>query len=397
MSEGIYKRGKSDKKWSIVINVGTDPKTGKRKQKWYSFTGTKRQAEAERVRLLGLRNTGALVIDPTTATVEEYLQHWLRTYVASNCRPLTHRDYSYQMKHFIISLLGSKRLAKLTQAEVREAYATLLAEGAPGGKPVAANSMMTIHAVFHRALTHAVKWGMIGRNPAEGIDLPRARRRDMTVWSVEDVRRFLNTVEGIQQPYGAFLSLAIMTGMRPSEIIALRWQDADLERGFLQIVQSIQRFNRTTVISEPKTASGRRRVALTPMAVALLKRQKASQNADRLRAGPAFQDSGLVFTNALGEPVKIEQARALFKQAIKAAGLPDIRLYDTRHTHASLLLHENVHPKIVSERLGHSNISVTLNVYSHLLPGLQDAAASKLDQLLQGDSAHSADEALAKG
>jgi integrase len=234
----------------------------------------------------------------------------------------------------------------------------------------------------YRALRDAVRWGRITRNPADAADPPRAAatvRPTMTTWTADQVRAFLeHTAE--HRLHGAFVVLAT-TGMRRGECLGLHWSDLDLTAGRVSIVQTV---NHEVRIGSPKTARGRRTVALDQGTVAVLRRHRQQMLAERLIMGAGFIDHGLVFCRPDGGPLHPERFSRTFMIEAARAGLPRIRCHDLRHTWATLALSAGEHPKVVQERLGHANVSITLDVYSHVTEGLHGDAASRVAVIIFG-------------
>ncbi|WP_434075967.1 site-specific integrase [Moorella naiadis (nom. illeg.)] len=241
--------------------------------------------------------------------------------------------------------------------------------------------MRYIHVVLHEALSQARESGLILQNPVEAAKPPRHPKKKVQPLNPEQVKRLLETAKG-DTLYPAFL-LALGTGLRRGEILGLRWQDLDLQKGTLQVRQSLIRTREGFKFEEPKTEKSRRQIPLPPSVVAALKRHKAWVNQNKLIFGSDYEDHDLVFPVENGRPRDPKGFADHFNRLLDKAGLPHIRLHDLRHTHATLLLLEGVHPKVVQERLGHSTVSITLDIYSHILPGLQEKAAERIDGLLR--------------
>lgn len=241
--------------------------------------------------------------------------------------------------------------------------------------------MLLVHRVLSQALQQAVRWQMLGKNPADAVEPPRPRKYNPPVLTPEQVDRLISVTE--DNPLRTLVRLAIMTGLRRGELLGLRWQDLDLESGVLRVFQSAQWISgQGWSFREPKTRSSRRSVALGRTIIAELTEHRKRQLEQRLKLGSVYADLDLVFSTALGTPIDPSNLRREWERIRRAADLPSLRFHDLRHVHASLMLLRGVHPKVVAERLGHADVGITMNTYSHILPNLQEEAAADLDQLL---------------
>jgi len=321
---------------------------------------------------------------PTKASVREYLvKEWLPA-VKSTIRPSTYNSYVQHVECHVAPHIGSVKLQKLSGSQVNALYAKLAETGRKDGK--SGLSPMTIHHVhscLHKACKDAVRWGHISRNPLDAADPPRKKgdgSKEMQTWSKEQLRAFLEAMAG-ERLYALWHTIA-MTGMRRGEAIGLRWSDVDLENARLSVRRALIPINREVVVSEPKTAKGRRVVALDPGTVEVLKGQAARQLDEQDAQDDAWVETGLVFAQENGAALDPESVSRYFRQAVKQSLLPQIRLHDLRHTHATLALQAGIHPKVVSERLGHATISITLDTYSHAIPAMQEEAAALIAALV---------------
>ena len=233
--------------------------------------------------------------------------------------------------------------------------------------PLQAKTIRTIHSILRNALKRALKWGLISRDPSEVIELPRSTRRTMAVWTPEQVRMFLKINQDIDSRYYTTFFLAIYTGMRKGEILALRWRDIDFERNVIQITRTFSWVDGEAKFLDAKTSHAYRSITIPRDVKVQLMRHRESQDQEKQLYADSYRDYDLVVARRDGEPLRPSSLHKQWRQAVKRAGLPPIRFHDLRHTHASLLLLQGVHPKVVSERLGHSNISITFNTYSHVL------------------------------
>lgn len=304
--------------------------------------------------------------------LDDYLcDRWLPA-IRTRVRPSTWASYRTHIRHQVAPRLGDRFLSEISPADLNTLYADLLEEGRSDGKGgLRPSSVRRVHAVLHRALRDAVRWGHIAENPADRCDPPRIRTGDseMTTWSAEELASFLRSIAG-HDLHPLFLLLAT-TGLRRGEALGLRWKDVDLTARVISVRHTILSVSGRVIEGTPKTAKGRRVVALDEHSVQVL---------EALRRG-APDRSGLVFSRD-GAPLDPVSVSKTFAKLVERSGLPRIRLHDLRHTHATLALQAGVHPKIVSERLGHSTVSLTLDVYSHAIPHMQADAASKVARLI---------------
>jgi integrase len=312
-----------------------------------------------------------------SSTLGEYLEEWLRK-ARPFLRPKTSGQYSQVVHQYISPLLGSYALDELGPWDIQELYGRLLDQG---------HGIFTLritHAVLHRALRQAVRWGFLDRNPSDAVDKPKLPRREMKTLTADQVRRLLAAVEGTR--FEALYYLAVTTGLRQGELLGLKWSDVDWEVPCLKVQRQLQRITGQGLnFAEPKTKAGRRVVDLGPCAVEKMKEhwQRRAREAEESGQG-RWRDNNLVFPSSIGTPMGPRNLLRHFKLTLNKAGLPAIRFHDLRHTAASLMLQQGIHPKVVQERLGHSKISGTLDMYSHVLPSLQAEAAEKIDELIQG-------------
>ena len=378
MRGDIKKRAKGS--WSIVIDLGRDA-TGKRKQKWTTLRGTKKEAQAELTRLLNEINTGEY-IEPSRMLVSEYLKRWLKDYAEPSVSPKTNERYAQIIRDNINPTLGNYQLSKLKPLHIQSFYTDCLTSGRKDGKGgLAAQTVLHFHRLLHRALSQAVKWQLLARNPVDAVEPPRPQRQEMNAINEADTALLLDKLAG-SSLFSPVL-FAITTGLRRGEVLALRWKDVNLVEGRITVNQSLEQTKDGLRFKSPKTERSRRQVPLPSVTLDLLKEHKKKQNEERLRLGPIYQNNNLVFPRPDGSTMPPDSFSTNFAAFIRRSGLKHIRFHDLRHSHATQLLLQGVHPKIVSERLGHSNISITLDTYSHVLPGMQEDAVLKIDTSLR--------------
>ena len=379
MKAPIKPRGKNT--WTFLVELPRNAE-GKRRQKRHTFHGTKREAENERARIVHEVTSGAYV-DVKKMTVGEYLDWWLESCVKPKVAPRTAEGYKMIVEQHLKPALGSIRLARLSPVHVQEYESKALREGRVGTKTaLSQQTVLHHHRVLHTALRHAVRTGLAIRNPLDAVDAPKPQRKAMKTLNIEQVGALLAAAEGTRLL--APLQLGIATGMRRGELLGLHWSDVDLEAGQLAVRWSLQ-----TLKGEPEPTlkapkSGRSRtITLPKWAVEGLTRHKKNQAAEKLLHGKDYQSHDLVFCEEDGRPWKPNAFTGVWDRFKRQHGI-DIRFHDLRHSCATLLLSQGVHPKVVQEMMGHSTIAITMDLYSHVSPNLQEEAAEKLDALLRG-------------
>jgi integrase len=317
---------------------------------------------------------GGLVFDAGAMTVGEYLDRWMKD-VEGTVRESTHQRYGYAVGPHIKPALGAIKLKDLNPAQVRWFYRDRLDSG------LAPASVHKLHVVLHKALKAAVADGLIPRNVTAGIKLPRLSREEIDPLSREEARSLLEAAKG--ERLEALYVLALNTGMRQGEILALKWDDLDLEAGTLRVRRTLTKTGKVYATGEPKTRNSRRVIRLTAAAVEALRGHLSRQLEEMERMGSLYRPGGLVFATEAGTLINPSNLRnRSLKPLLKATSLRAVRFHDLRHTCATLLLSKNVNPKIVSEMLGHASVSITLDVYSHLMPDMQEKAAKALEEAL---------------
>lgn len=365
----IRKRGNS---WAVVVDAGRD-EDGRRRQRWHSDFRTKREANEALTEILGQLASGQYVA-PSKLSVGGFLEdEWLPA-VRGRLRPLTFESYAGNIRNHVVPRLGSVPMQQLTSPMLNTMYVEL-------GATLSPRTVRYIHSIVRRALADAIKWNRLTRNPADTADPPSSRAgssSQMKTWSGPELGRFLDSVRD-DRLYACWHFLA-MTGCRRGEALGIRWRDLDLENGRATIVQSVVA-NRA--IAETKTERGRRTLALDAGTVAALVDHREAQLQERALLGQPADDRNLVFCNPDGTPIWPRSMSRAFANRVDATDLPRVRLHDLRHGHATLALLAGVHPKVVQERLGHATISITLDVYSHAIPAMQEDAAARVAALVE--------------
>ena len=383
MAGQIIERGKNT--YLVRVYMGLDA-DGKRKYHNKTIHGGKKDADKYLTKVLRERDTGTFV-EPSKETLSEFLDKWLESTVKTRVRERTYNDYKERVKLYIKPNLGDNKLHQLTAEQIQTLlYNKMLGDG------LSPRSVRYAHTILRNALEQAVKWGKIYRNPCSLVDLPRQKKEEMKVLTPEQAGQFMEAT--IFSPWKAFFSLLLTSGVRPSEALGLKWSDIDFEGKKITINRALTRARTGGgwTLEEPKTSRSRRTIPIPSTTMRDLKEHKETQAAQILEAKPGkYNNQGFVFAADNGEPMNDKNIlRRHFKPLLEQAGLPDIRLYDLRHTCATLLLSAGENPKVVSERLGHATITLTLDTYSHVLPDMQQGAADKLENMLfnQHTAAH---------
>ena len=377
MKGHIRKRSKDS--WQITIDAGREA-SGKRRQVFETVKGPKREAQARMAQLLVDLESGSYIKARKDLTVASYLREWLDGYVAVNCAPRTQESYRFLVESHIIPSLGNVRLMDLEPRQLQALYARKRAGG------LGTRTVRYIYSLMSQALTHAVKQGVLSRNVAQATDPPRLEHKGINVLAREDVERFFEVAK--DSPYHALFYVLLHTGMRRGEALALRWRHVDFGieslgvQAYISVSESLSKVAGKVLIKEPKTASGKRRIALPPSCALVLRQHHAEQKELRQSLEGTLSDADFVFSRPEGGSLDPSTVSKAFTGVVQKTGLPSMSLHDLRHSHATMLLQAGTHPKIVSERLGHSSVRVTLDTYSHYVGGLQEQAALKFDELL---------------
>jgi integrase len=354
-----------------------------------SVYGRTRSEVADKLAELQTQVRQGLVAPKAGMTVEQYLLSWLEDVAKRNLRTRTYENYETNVRVHLVPGLGSKRLDRLTPAEVRR----FLHAKADAG--LAAGTVKKLHVVLGSALQAAVRDGLLARNVARLVQVSVPDGLPNEPWTMSETKAFLQAAE--DDRLHALWAVAVALGMRRGEIAGLRWTDVDLAAGTLRVEQTLQRTKDGLRFVPPKTRRSRRSIPLPRPCVEALRAHRRRQARERLALGPAWTDSGLVFTTMLGTPIEPRNISRSFDQLCDRADLRRIRLHDLRHTCATLLLAQGVPARVVMEILGHSQIAVTMNTYTHVVPELQREAIDRLADAFDGTSDDRANGAVVNG
>ena len=357
--------------WTIQVYAGRDPVTGKKLRIARTVKGTKKEAELALAKLIQSVETG-IDFNASKMTFAEYSNRWLDS-KRKKVRPKTIQRYSDLMRLHIVPVIGGIQLLKLKPLHLEKVYEEASARG------LSAQSVLHLHRVLFTALKQAVAWQLIPRNIAEAVNPPRPEHREVEAMTPREVVRVLETVAGSDLEMPTILGLG--TGMRLGEVLGLRWSDIDLEKRTARISQTIQETNEGLVFVPPKTHRSRRSVSLPTFVVHALRKHRKEQSERRLIVGSAWQDFDLVIERGDGLPVRTSSLSGRFADRMKKAEIK-LTFHGLRHGHASLMLAAGVHLKVVSERLGHSTIGITADLYTHVADEVHEAAAESLNSYL---------------
>lgn len=381
--QGTAKQDPARGTWFYVLDLGTDERTGKRRQMRRRGFATERAALMAMWEVRDRVEQEQEVANAGRQTVSGYLERWLAEQ-EHHLSPAAWTNYRTCIRRYVIPHIGSMRLTAVKPSTLTGLYATLLRRGGKGGKPLSATSVRLVHRIVSTALREAVECGLLTANPAVRAKPPRPQRAITEVWDAAQARQFLHTTRD-DRLYAAWL-LGLTCGMRRGELAGLRWRDVDLTRGMVAIEQQ-----RTTdgdghcVVKEPKGKS-RRTVSLGADVVAALRALRQQSQQERMALGIGWDESSCVFTHADASPLFPERFSSAFLAASERAGVKRIRLHDLRHTAATLMICQGVHAKVVQERLGHYSAQFTMDRYSHVLETMQEDAASRMDALLSTEA-----------
>jgi integrase len=377
MTGHIRRRGEHS--WELKFDLGTDPATGKRITRYHSFKGTKREAEAELVRLKAGADRGEYV-DPSKATVADFLDRW-EQWAATQVSAKTLKRYKELAAHHVRPHLGATRLQRLKTVHFAELSGKLQKPKADGGAGLAPRTVGHVHRLMHRALGHAVKWGLIANNPVSAAEPPRVERREIDILAPDQVKTLLNALR--ERPLYPIAVLGLATGMRRGELVGLRWGDVDLDRGVIRVEQSLEQTSAGLQFKAPKTKAGRRSISIPPSIVTKLRAHWKAQQETRLALGLGkATNEALVFARTDGSPFPPDSLTSDWARTLRMLKLPKITLHALRHTHVSQLIASGLDVVTVSRRIGHSNPTVTLNVYAHLFGNTDQRAADVVEASL---------------
>lgn len=366
-------RERSKGSYTITISLPSDPITKKRKQKYYTFKGTKKEAEkflTEKLRELDM----GLIVDNTNMNFSDYLDFWLKNSCKDKLSINTYEEYELKVNKHIKPYLGNIKLDKLKTLQIQNFYTLKLEE------ELSPRTVMSFHKIIHRALEQAVKWQLIPYNVANGVEKPKVSQEETQILNEVELKCLIskakNTNLYIPIVIGAY------TGMRRGEVLGLTWDNVNLNDGTIRISKTLSSTKQGIVFTEPKTKNSNRKIAISKSVVEILKRNKVEQLKNKMRLGNSYKDNNMVCCKENGDFIDPKNFSRDFHNLVVKSGIKNIRFHDLRHTHASLLVKLGVHPKEISTRLGHSDVSITMNIYSHIYEETDKETANAFEKLV---------------
>ncbi|PDZ28260.1 site-specific integrase [Bacillus toyonensis] len=374
--KGSITKNKQTGKWDFIFNAGADPLTGKRKQIRRRGFESKRQAMDAMTKLKAevLENS---FIDVTAMTYEKYLEEWFEER-RNHLQKTTFDIHFIYYQNVIKPMLGHFKIQQITPLHIQKFVNNLVSE--------ANYSEHTVHLIYRivsASLKKAKVMKIIKDNPASGISLPKIKRKEMNIWSLEQLNHFISAAKSIKRLTRCYIGflIALFTGMRQGEILGLRWKDVDMDNQTIYIRQTLTQ--ETELKAGAKNHSSIRSIHISNKLVSELKAHRKLVLEEKLLLGQNYNDFDLIICTRSGKPIIPRNFRKEFYNLTEKIGLPKIRFHDLRHTHATILIQQNVNVKLISERLGHAEIGTTLNTYSHVLPNMQKTVSDELDKVIE--------------
>jgi len=372
----IIEKQKIERNKSVwLIRVQTRDNNGKLKSRSATIRGNRKDAEKKLTELLSEKDKG--IIASPNQTLDKFLDSWLKI-VKPRLQSRTYQDYSELLTRYVRESLGNRKLEHIKAIHLQDLYAEMQDE-----KNLSPRVIRYTNTILKSAFGYAVKQDLLFKNPAKMVELPKLIKREMVTFTESEAINFLN--ESKKERLATLFSFLLATGCRPSEALGVKWEDLSFERKTIEIKRVVvwQRKGGSWEFCEPKTAKSRRTIPLPVSLVDEIKQHRIKQHKERLKLGADWQDFNLIFPSRVGTPLTMGRLTRVFKRIKEDAEITKaVRLYDLRHTTATFLLQQKVNPKVVSERLGHSTITLTLDVYSHVLPTMQEEATEHLEDMI---------------
>ena len=366
------KTKKGEVHYQVTVEGGNDELTGKRIRVFKNVKGSKREARSIMYRMIAEMEQGELT-KKNNKKMGEWMDEWLDTYLP-NIEETTRKGYKFKIRSYIKPAIGDIFVTSLRTEHIQRMVNDMIDEG------LSPKNIRDTYNNVNAAMKKAVKLRIISRNPCEAVELPKLKKYRAKVYNAETIRDLLNVANGTDMYLPVFL--LVMVGLRRGELLALRWKDIDFKKNILKVRKNMVNGEKCSVIKSPKTEAGIRDISLGKDVMDVLRLAKCKYDEDKEDYGYGFQDLGFVIRQKDGSPYKPDSMTQKWERFIKANGLPKIRLHDLRHSNATALIQAGVNPRVVQQRLGHSDVNITLNTYTHVLPEMDMEAAEKLDAIM---------------
>ena len=385
LSGNIVKKAKTRKgqSWQLTVEMPRDPITGERNRKYKTVTGTKKEAEQELRRFINELEHGEYIAD-NNITVSAWMQKWLEVYAIPTVSPTTLVSYKGMNRRYIEPMIGHLQVQELNALAV-QIWVNKLRESPISGKPLSAATIKHTYHVLRGAMDKAVQAGLIHRSPCAGIQLPKGEKKKPVIYDEMQIQQLLDFARGTEMEL--IIDLELCMGMRRGELLGLQWKDIDWDKNQIHIIRSRVAVDGKSVVKQPKTESGTRTVDVPEILMKKLRSHKVRCMEQKIRVGRRLLEEDFIIVHPDGKPIYPEYVSQLFTKLQKRANLPKCRFHDLRHLCASIMVKQGVEVKVAQERLGHKDITTTMNIYAHVLPGSAREAAEKTGQLVYKDQA----------
>lgn len=385
LSGNIVKKAKTRKgqSWQLTVEMPRDPITGERKRKYKTVTGTKKEADQALRRFITELERGEYIED-NNITVSDWLQKWLEVYIVPTVSPTTLVGYKGMIRRYIDPLIGHLQVQEMNALAV-QIWVNKLKVSPSSGEPLTAGTIKHTYHVLRGAMDKAVQAGLIHRSPCAGIQLPKGEKKKPVIYDEVQIQQLLDFARGTEMEL--IIDLELCMGMRRGELLGLQWQDVNWEKNQIHIIRSRVAVDGKSVVKQPKTESGTRTLDVPEILMKKLKSYKVKCMEQKIRVGRRLLEEDFIIVHPDGKPIYPEYVSQMFTKLQKRANLPKCRFHDLRHLCASIMVKQGVEVKVAQERLGHKDITTTMNIYAHVLPGSAREAAEKIGQLVYKDQA----------
>ena len=385
LSGNIVKKAKTRKgqSWQLTVEMPRDPITGERKRKYKTVTGTKKEADQALRRFITELERGEYIED-NNITVSDWLQKWLEVYIVPTVSPTTLVGYKGMIRRYIDPLIGHLQVQEMNALAV-QIWVNKLKVSPSSGEPLTAGTIKHTYHVLRGAMDKAVQAGLIHRSPCAGIQLPKGEKKKPVIYDETQIQQLLDFARGTEMEL--IIDLELCMGMRRGELLGLQWQDVNWEKNQIHIIRSRVAVDGKSVVKQPKTESGTRTLDVPEILMKKLKAYKVKCMEQKIRVGRRLVEEDFIIVHPDGKPIYPEYVSQMFTKLQKRANLPKCRFHDLRHLCASIMVKQGVEVKVAQERLGHKDITTTMNIYAHVLPGSAREAAEKIGQLVYKDQA----------